>query len=356
MMNHAVRFNRARNNLLAVVVFTTINILLLAFYIDLSFLFSAFVPQILQIVAHEFNVVAGLIFGLVPTAFYLLFYALSKKWRGFILVALIFFIIDALLMVGFILLTGLFADFLFNIAFHAWILYYLITGTAAWSKLRAVTPGEIIQIQQGAAQQAQAEEIASALKVISHTPDGDSNGETESYPGQFPPTGQQAAGEAGFQQNGYTHETGNTYVLDDFVRTSIFASFTSAEKLYLFNDIPYDKLENAKNSYAPMLGADETVILLYDDTVGGSANEGFILTTKHLYSKNYGFAGSAMYVSDINDLYVPKFGMVSTHVTVSSARGIGMEIHISKTKAKAEEVYSSLKKVIDLLKTQAGCV
>jgi len=165
---HAVKFNKARNNLLAVVAFTSINLLLIAFEINLSFLFSAFVPQVLQVIVHEFNnMLAGLVVGLLAASVYALCYVLSKRWGVFVLVALILFLIDALLMLGFIFLTGAFGDYIFNVIFHAWILYYLITGTMAWANLRHVTPGMLAAVQQEVAQAAQFQETNAALKLVS---------------------------------------------------------------------------------------------------------------------------------------------------------------------------------------------
>jgi len=326
----AVRFNRARNNLLAVVAFTTINLFLIAFEMDLSFLFSAFVPQFLQVIIHdELGMVAGLVVGLVSGSVYLLCYALSKRWRVFILIALILFSLDALAMLGFILYFEVFRDFLFNVVFHAWVLFYLLTGTVAWLRLRRVAQADYQTLQQTVQHEAQAQEVNSAMQVVAPV--------------------QGSGNDFGF---GYENDGGHLYVLDDFVRASIYAAFTPADKLYLFGDAPYDKLENARHSYAAAMGADETLILFYDDTVRGSGNEGFILTNKRLYCKNFGMDGDAMFVSSINELFVPKFGLVSTHVIVKSATRGEMEVHITQPKAKAGAVYGALSRVIDVLRGQ----
>jgi len=326
---HAVKFNKARSNLLAVVVFTTINLFLLALEMNLSFLFSAFVPQVLQGIIHHSSVAMGLIAGLLSMSVYLLCYALSKRWRGFIVVALVLFIIDALLMLGFVLITGTFGDFIFNIVFHAWILYCLVTGTAAWAKLRGLTPHEFDATQQDVAQWVQAEELNSAMQVIAPTP---SIGDTA---GQYHP-----------------NVDDGPYKIDDFTRGCIFASFSPADKLYLFVDIPENKLANAINSYAQAIGDDETTILLYDDTVGGSANEGFILTSKRLYSKNFGMSGNEVYIADINEVHVPQFGIVSSNIVVNSATGGDFEVHVTQRKAQAEAVLGTLHKTIGVLKSQ----
>jgi len=319
----AVKFNKARNNLLLVVGFTLINLFLIAFDVNLNFLFSAFVPQLLQIIFHG-NVLIGLIIGLAATSVYLLCYALSKRWRVFILIALILFLADTLIMLGTMFITRMYGEFLFDILFHAWILFYLITGTAAWIKLRHVTPDELKAIQQEVAQAEQTEELNSALHTIAPTSVGDA-----------------------------LPQGGGMYVIDDYIKNNIISSFSQIEKFYLFENIPHKKLENAKSSYASMMGDDETIIFLYDDTVRGSGNEGFILTARNLYSKNYGMNGNVAYIPNINEMNVPKFGLVSSHIIVKSATRSDIEIHITRPKAQAEAVFNMLNKTIDLLKTQA---
>jgi len=170
--SQAVRFNRARSNLLAVVAFTVINLIALTLDFNFSFLFSALVPQFVLIVLEEvLGGAVGLVLALGCTAVYLVCYLLSKRWRVFILVALILFALDALVLFGLLFLTGAFGDLLFNILFHGWVLFYLITGTVAWVKLRRVTPDEIAAIQQSVNTEAEAEELDKALDVI--TPDSD---------------------------------------------------------------------------------------------------------------------------------------------------------------------------------------
>ena len=331
----AVKFNKARNNLLAVVAFTVINLFLIAFDFDLSFLFSAFVPQILQIIVHEFfSMSIGLIIGLAFTSVYLVCYALSKRWRVFILIALLLFLIDALIMLGAMFITGAYGEFIFNIAFHAWILFYLITGTVAWVKLGKVTADEFKEIQQEVVQTEQTEELNSALHTVAST-----SAISDTLP-----------------QDIDRLENSGMYVIDDYMKNSIFALYSQTEKLYLFEDIPHQKLENAKNSYASMIGDDETIIFLYDDTVRGSANEGFILTTKCLYSKNYGASGEAAYIPNINEICVPKFGIISSHIIVKLATRSDIEIHITRPKSQAEAVFNTLNQTVDLLKNQVRLV
>jgi len=165
----AVKFNRSRSNLIAVVVFTVVNLLALTFNYDFAFLFSAFVPQLLLIFLEEISVAAGLIAGLIGTSVYFICYLLSKRWRSFILVALILFLLDALIMLGVMVLTGEYTEFLLNVLFHAWIIFYLISGTFAWVRLIDVTPAALKEIQEEVAEDEQKEELSSAIDAITQS-------------------------------------------------------------------------------------------------------------------------------------------------------------------------------------------
>jgi len=171
----AVKFNRSRSNLIAVVVLTVVNLLALTFDYDFAFLFSAFVPQVLLIFLEEISVAVGFIAGLLGTSVYFICYLFSKRWRVFMLVALILFLLDALIMLGFMVLTGEYAEFFLNVLFHAWILFYLISGTVAWVKLIGVTPAALKEIQNEVAEYEQKEELESAIDAIA--PSGDNNDE-----------------------------------------------------------------------------------------------------------------------------------------------------------------------------------
>ena len=161
----AVRFKRSRHNLLAVVAFTALNLLLLSFDFDLNFLFSAFVPQFVFIFLDVFSNHA-LIIALLCTSVYLILFFLTKRWRVFILIALILFIADTLIMIFFIFSFSLYSEFIFNILFHGWILFYLFTGTVAWAKLRRVTPDEFKAVLSDVTKSEKTEEVASAIGEI----------------------------------------------------------------------------------------------------------------------------------------------------------------------------------------------
>ena len=140
-------FIRAKNNLLAVIVFTVLNIILSALDTGTNFLFSATIPQFVfeigrtvdsEVGSSVFTIV-GLVFAFFIIVAYFVFWLLAKRVRSSILVALIFFSIDSLTLVYLILSMEFNASFLLEIAFHGWVLYYLINGVRAWFKMRGVS-------------------------------------------------------------------------------------------------------------------------------------------------------------------------------------------------------------------------
>lgn len=77
--------------------------------------------------------------------------------------------------------------------------------------------------------------------------------------------------------------------VNHFLREEIIKIFERhhPERTWLFEKSPPKKLANAKNSFGQLIDKDEQIILLYDDTVFGSAKNGLILTTHRIYVKNH---------------------------------------------------------------------
>ncbi|MCL2409863.1 MAG: hypothetical protein FWC96_09710 [Oscillospiraceae bacterium] len=177
----AVRFTRAQRNLLAVVALTAINLVLYVTGTDISFLYSAFFPQAVLIFVEAWfgSLWFGFAIAIATAAIYLACWALSRRWRWFILVALILFFLDtaflAWILVPYILNTGDgFIWALIELGFAIWILISLISGTIAWAKLRRATPDEIKTIQQEITQEEEKKELNSALDAIAPDQDDDS--------------------------------------------------------------------------------------------------------------------------------------------------------------------------------------
>jgi len=151
----AVRFKVARGNLALAFALTAVNIFLLAFDAGWHLFFSAFVPQaIMYFFIYAGVIGVGLVVALLAAGTYFVCWLLSKRWRVFMLVALILFSIDSLIF--FILALGMFAGggFTFGDIIQAviqiWILYYLIIGTIAWARLRKVSADDVAVAQQEA--------------------------------------------------------------------------------------------------------------------------------------------------------------------------------------------------------------
>jgi len=156
LRQQVLKFEKARNNLLVVILFTVVNLLLSAFNTNLNFLFSATLPQFVFEVVKAIDpdtesnifIIAGLIMAFITIIPYFIFWILTRRARGLILAALIFFGIDSFLLIVLVLDMESKASFLLEIVFHVWILYYLIIGVIAWFKLRDVSKDEFKAILQ----------------------------------------------------------------------------------------------------------------------------------------------------------------------------------------------------------------
>lgn len=156
------KYNSARYNLLAVVIFTAINIIMAAFGTGGYFLFSATIPYVITI--------TGLVLcGMMPEEFYegldgmyflnesffyitlaisalilvlyLLCFFFSKKRTLWVKIALGMFIIDSAFM---LLYYGIALDMLFDVLFHVWVIWILVSGLKAEKKLRSLPPEETV--------------------------------------------------------------------------------------------------------------------------------------------------------------------------------------------------------------------
>jgi len=147
----------------------------------------------------------------------------------------------------------------------------------------------------------------------------------------------------------------NAVLNDDFKSKIIelYMKEKTVEKLFMFENAPFDKLRNATASYAQVMGNDEAVIFLYDDTVWGSSKDGFILTTKRLYKKNYLETAVFSDVSGIVDMSI-RYGVVSSNIDVKTLTG-GFNITVTQTdKLICTTVFNMLKGAVALLKNPDG--
>ena len=158
------KYNAARMNLIMVVAFSAINLLMLAFAGENAsyFLFSASVPYLISLYAmlfcgmmpddfykdpaydgfvflrEEFFYIALAISAMI-LVIYLLCWFFSKKKPVWITVALVLFAIDTVVL---ILFYGVFS--IFDLIFHGWVIWSLVSGILADKKLKKMPKEETI--------------------------------------------------------------------------------------------------------------------------------------------------------------------------------------------------------------------
>ncbi len=158
------KYNAARMNLLAVVLFTVINIVSLATGIGGYFLFSASVPYVITMFGlvlcgmmpdefYQEMEMEGMFFldesffyitlaiSILILGLYVLCWFFSKKKPVWLTVALVLFIIDTVVM---FLYYGIALDMILDIAFHAWVIWILVSGIRAHRDLQKMPKEEPI--------------------------------------------------------------------------------------------------------------------------------------------------------------------------------------------------------------------
>lgn len=144
------RFKMSRNNLLLVVILTVVNIVMLYLGSDSMMLFSASIPYY----AVGFGVwwesfelfVVGIVVAVVLIALYFLCWLLSKKRPGWLIVALVLFVLDTIALAGLYIMAGEVSGIL-DVLLHAWVLYYLIIGISSARKLKNLAPEEPVAVE-----------------------------------------------------------------------------------------------------------------------------------------------------------------------------------------------------------------
>lgn len=136
----------ARASLLAVLIFTVVNLAMLLLEIDMYFVFSATVPQYLTAFCMGIDIGQGylgfgpftaiaLVVSAVVLVLYLLCWLLSKKRPGWLIAALVFFIIDTVVLLVVSLLLEILTENILDLVFHGLIVFQLIQGISANYKL-----------------------------------------------------------------------------------------------------------------------------------------------------------------------------------------------------------------------------
>ena len=142
-----MKYKRSRYNLLLVAIVSIVNLFYMAFG-ERYFLFSARLPSILVeltlVTAPEDVTVAfadllvPIVVGVILSLPYLLCFFFSKKRPGWMVAALVFFGLDCIYLLTMYYITAVIPDILF----HAWVMFYLITGVMNGFKLKKMPEEE----------------------------------------------------------------------------------------------------------------------------------------------------------------------------------------------------------------------
>ena len=137
------QYNNARTNLLVMVGFTLVNVILALTGSDVMMLFSATFPYIAALFGAAWA--DGVIIAIVV---YFLCWLFSKKRVGWMAAALVLFCIDTVFMVAFYFYIEDFSGFL-DVAFHIYVLYYLIMGVRYGTALKKLPEEVEIPMNEG---------------------------------------------------------------------------------------------------------------------------------------------------------------------------------------------------------------
>ena len=130
------KYDSARSNLLLAIVLTIVNIVLFFANSGTMLLFSVSVPYYAVIFGYVFEIVEfGIGFAAAILVVYFLCWLLSKKRSGWLIAALVLFLVDTLAMAGLYLLMED-ASGIMDAVIHIWVLYYLFAGVSAGRKLK----------------------------------------------------------------------------------------------------------------------------------------------------------------------------------------------------------------------------
>lgn len=144
------QYKMARSNLLLMLVFTVANIVLLVTESETMFLFSATVPYLavtMGIVSENMTFLGICIcVTVIILVLYALCWLLSKQHRGWMITALVLFVLDTLALGALYVAAGDFSGIL-DAVIHVWVLYYLIIGVVSSKKLRDLPPEQTAEVQ-----------------------------------------------------------------------------------------------------------------------------------------------------------------------------------------------------------------
>ena len=146
---YAEQFAGGRSTLLAVILMSIINIVMLLSGSDSYFLFSASVPYYLTFMGMYFDslvnsnmyTVTAIVISAVILALYFVCWLLSKKRPGWLTATLVLFILDTLTLLYFVFVVfGSLGEFIIDLLLHGLVLFQLIRGVLAARKMRTMEP------------------------------------------------------------------------------------------------------------------------------------------------------------------------------------------------------------------------
>ena len=148
------KYKTARNNLLLMLILTIVNIILYVVGSDTMMLFSATVPYFGVIIgsvsgSQMFSIFCACI-AVAILILYLLCWILSKDHYGWMIAALVLFIIDTLAMIGIYFGMGEISGIL-DVVIHGWVLYYLVIGVKYGKQIKNMPeePVNDAELEQG---------------------------------------------------------------------------------------------------------------------------------------------------------------------------------------------------------------
>lgn len=161
--NFESKYNNSISNLLLVVVFSVVNIVLLVVNSNTYFLFSAFIPYLLvdygmyfcgmypdeyyydvpdMVFSDKSTFVIAFAIAIVILLVYLLCWFFAKKKKiGWLIFALVFFVVDTIAMLA---IVGISTDSGIDTFFHVWVIISLVNGIVNYNKLKKL-PEDVVE-------------------------------------------------------------------------------------------------------------------------------------------------------------------------------------------------------------------
>lgn len=145
---------------------------------------------------------------------------------------------------------------------------------------------------------------------------------------------------------------GRTIDVNDTFKASVMDVYNQHEKiddLFMFEQIPQQKLQNAVSNFAPSWSNDEIAILLYDNTPDGNCKDGILLTSKRLYCKD-GNSTRVAALSSINKM-TGEYRLFSAKITIALYnKKTDINIAVSKSRTPAKTLFNLLYQSIKFAK------